>query len=47
MKDFIFEDRIKKLEHLNRDERIKMIWMWCKQNIITLKQFKELLEHCN
>ena len=37
MKDFVFEERLKKLEELNnKDERIKMVWMWCKQNVITL-----------
>ena len=46
MKDFVFEERIKKLEELNKDERIKMVWMWCKQNVITLNQFKQLISYC-
>lgn len=46
MKDFVFEERVKKLEELNKDERIKMIWMWCKQNVITLNQFKQLISYC-
>jgi hypothetical protein len=41
MKDFVFEERVKKLE-----ERIKMVWMWCKQNVITLNQFKQLISYC-
>jgi len=46
MKDFVFEERVKKLEELNKDERIKMVWMWCKQNVITLNQFKQLIGYC-
>lgn len=46
MKDFVFEERVKKLEELNKDERIKMVWMWCKQNVITLNQFKQLVSYC-
>ena len=46
MKDFVFEERVKKLEELNKDERIKMVWMWCKQNVITLNQFKQLISYC-
>jgi hypothetical protein len=46
MKDFVFEERVKKLEELNKDERIKMLWMWCKQNVITLNQFKQLISYC-
>ena len=46
MKDFDFEERVKKLEELNKDERIKMVWMWCKQNVITLNQFKQLISYC-
>jgi len=43
MKDFVLEERIKKLEGLNKDECVKMVWMWSKQNVITLNQFKQLL----
>ncbi len=46
MKDFVFEERINKLKELNKDERIKMVWMWSKQNVITLNQFKQLLSYC-
>lgn len=46
MKDFVFEERVKKLEELNKVERIKMVWMWCKQNVITLNQFKQLISYC-
>ncbi len=46
MKDFVFEERIKKLENLSKDECVKLIWMWSKQNLITLNQFKQLLTYC-
>lgn len=44
MKDFTLEERIKKLNELDNNERIKMIWMWCKQNAISYNQFKQLIE---
>lgn len=46
MKDFVFKERVKRLEELNKDERIKMVWMWCKQNVINLNQFKQLISYC-
>ena len=42
MKDFKFEDRKTQVESLNRDEAIKIVYMWCKQNQITFKQFIQL-----
>lgn len=45
MKDFLFEERVKKLEELNKDERVKMVWMWCKQNVITFSEFKQLINY--
>lgn len=47
MKDYKLEDCIKKLEEIYlHTERAKMIYMWVKQNHITLSQFKELIEYC-
>tara|TARA_R100000541_G_scaffold10560_1_gene18420 strand:+ start:136 stop:291 length:156 start_codon:yes stop_codon:yes gene_type:complete len=43
------EDYKKRLEkeQSNGGNHLKMIYMWVKQNIITLDEFKELISHFN
>lgn len=43
MEDFDLKDKIKKLESLDKDQRLRLIWMWSKQNNIDFKQFKKLI----
>lgn len=47
MKDFKLEDYIKKLESLDKDDSVRMIWQWMKQGDINLKQFKILVKYLN
>jgi hypothetical protein len=46
MKDFKLEDCIKKLEMLEKSDRVGMLWQWTKQGSINLTQFRELLNYC-
>lgn len=45
MQDFELKKRVEKLDKLNKEDCIKMIWMWSKQVVITLKQFRHLLAY--
>lgn len=47
MKDFKLEYYIKKLESLDKDDSVRMIWQWMKQGDINLKQFKILVKYLN
>jgi hypothetical protein len=47
MKDFKLEDCIKKLDTLEKSDKIGMLWQWTKQGNIDFKQFKTLLDYCN
>lgn len=46
MKDFKLEDCVKKLESLEKSDRIVVLWQWTKQGHISLTQFKKLLTYC-
>lgn len=46
MNDFKLKDCISKIENLNNEERIKIIWGWIKQGHINLSQFKILVNFC-
>jgi hypothetical protein len=46
MKDFKLEDCIKKLETLEKSDRVNMLWQWTKQGNINLTQFRTLLSYC-
>lgn len=46
MKDFKLEDCIKKLERLEKSDRIGILYQWTKQEHINLGEFKELLTYC-
>lgn len=46
MKDFKLEDCIKKLETLEKSDRIGMLWQWTKQGNINLTQFRTLISYC-
>jgi hypothetical protein len=45
-KDFKLEDCIKKLETLEKSDRVGMLWQWTKQGNINLTQFRTLLSYC-
>lgn len=46
MKDFKLEDCKIKLQPLDEDDKLKMIYQWVKQEYITLAQFKMLVSYC-
>lgn len=46
IKDFKNKDCINTLEKLEIDDRIKLVWQWTKQNVISLSQFKILITYC-
>lgn len=46
MKDFKLENFKIKLLPLDEDDKLKMIYMWVKQEYITLAQFKMLVSYC-
>ena len=46
MKDFKLEDCKTKLQPLDEDDKLKMIYQWVKQEYITLAQFKMLVSYC-
>lgn len=43
MKDFKLEDCIDKLQLLDEDDKLKMIYQWVKQEHISLAQFRKLI----
>ena len=38
------EERRKKFNNKSSDECYNLLWQWCKQNVITLNEFKILLK---
>ncbi len=46
MKDFKLEDCKIKLQPLDEDDKLKLIYEWVKTNYITLNQFKMLVDCC-
>ena len=43
---FKLEDCKTKLQPLDEDDKLKMIYQWVKQEHITLSQFKMLVSYC-
>ena len=46
MEDFKLKECINKINNIQKEERINMLWQWCRQGNINLKQFKVLLNYC-
>lgn len=45
MKNFNFEDKVKKLYSIDsKEEKVKLVWMWIKQNQISVQQFQQLID---
>jgi len=45
MKDFKIMECIEKLEPLEKEKRIAIVWQWIKEGYVNLKQFKALLDY--
>lgn len=43
MKDFDFENKRDRFEQLYGDEQLKLLYMWVKQGVLSLREFKKLL----
>jgi hypothetical protein len=46
MKDLKLDDLKAKLQPLDDDDKLKIIYQWVKQEYITLTQFKMLVDCC-
>jgi hypothetical protein len=43
MKNYFLEDKLKKLENLKKDDILKMLYQWIKQDNISLSEFKIII----
>ncbi len=46
MIDYKVEDCKDKLSKLSKEEALRVIYGWVKQEFISLRQFKELISYC-